>query len=258
MKKIWMTSLLTAEETVKRVMTQLRSYGLDADGRFWEDNLAQMAWIHARDEIVDPKVALWLILASHECFAVPSVRYGLSMLALTVQARRGHGFPMVILFDQGEPAGPEGVPTPLKGAECLFLTDQGFCAKLVAQAHSPVKEIRAEYRLDVCGNAQIGQWVEAGPVEKPWDGCMFGVNGAKIVFQAVGPKGTLPNRSTLTYPVKDMEVTLGDKKYVVWAVQNELTAKSSYFLKIDGFPDSVLFGPYTPEEEPEVHVIHLT
>jgi len=258
MKKIWMTSLLTAEETVKRVMTQLRSYGLDADGRFWEDNLAQMAWIHARDEIVDPKVALWLILASNDRLAVPSIRYGLSLLAVTVQARRGHGFPIVILVDGAEPAVPEGLPTPLRGADWLSLADQGFCAKLVAKSHRPAKDVSAEYRLDVCGNAQIGQWVEVGPLEKAWAGCMFGVDGAKIVFHAVGPKGSLPNRSTLNYPVKDMEVTLGDKKYVVWAVQNELTPEDSHFLKVQGFPDSVLFGPYASEEEPEVHVIHLT
>lgn len=257
MKEIWMTSLITAEDTVKKVMTQLKSYGLEADGRFWEDNLAQMAWIHARDEIVDPKVALWLILASNDRLSVPSIRYGLSMLAVAVQARRGHGFPIVILLDGGKPVAPEGLPTALRGADCLFLTDQGFRAKLVAKAHSLVKDVNVEYRLDVCGNAQIGQWVEVGPLEKAWAGCMFGVNGAKIIFHAVGPKGTLPNRSTLNYPVKDMEVILGEKKYLVWAVQNELTIESSYFLKIDGFPDSVLFGPYTPEEEPEVHVIQL-
>jgi hypothetical protein len=257
MKKIWMTSLLTAEDTVKKVMTQLRSYGLEADGRFWEDNLAQMAWIHARDEIVDPKVALWLILASHERLAVPSVRYGLSLLAVTVQARRGHGFPIVILLDKPETTAPENLATPLRGADRLSLTDQGFCAKLVAKAHSPVKEVRAEYRLDVCGNAQIGQWVEVGPVEKAWAGCMFGVEGAKIVFHAVGPKGSLPTRSTLRHPVKDMAVTLGDKNYVAWAVQNELSPEDSYFLKMEDFPDSVVFGPYAREEEAEVHVIQL-
>lgn len=151
----------------------------------------------------------------------------------------------------------ESLSTPLRGSDCLSLTDASFGAKLVAQVHSPVKEIASEYRVDAYGNPQIGQWFEVGPSEKPWPGCMFGVEGAKITFHAVGPKGRLPSQSTLNYPVKDMEVTLGDKKYVVWAVQNGLEDKDSYFLKVEGFPDSVIFGPYSSEEEAEVYAMQL-
>ena len=52
-------------------------------------------------------------------------------------------------------------------------------------------------------------------------------------------------------------MNLGAKEYVAWAVQNELDDETSYFTKIDGFPESVLFGPYSSEDETEVHVVQL-
>jgi hypothetical protein len=257
MKKVWLTSLVSSEGPVKNVMAQLKTYGLEVDGSFWEDDLDKMSWIKPRDQLIDSKVALWLILASHEDLSTPSVRYGLSLLAITVQAQRGLGFPIVILLTQGEAVSSESLSTPLKGSDCLSLMDAGFGAKLVAKVHGPVKEIASDYCLDAYGNPQIGQWFEVGPSKSRWIGAMFGVEGAKIAFHAVGPKGRLPSRSTLNYPVKDMEVTLGDKKYRVWAVQNELEPKDSYFLKVEGISDSVIFGPYSREEEAEVYVLHL-
>ncbi len=252
-----MTSLVRSEETVRKAMGQIKIYGLEADGQFWEDDPGKMAWASARDGLIDSKVALWVILASDEDFSSSSIRYGLSLLAITVQAQRGLGFPIVILLTQGELKPSEALSTPLKGSDCLSITDSGLGAKLVAKAHSKVKEIVSEYRMDAYGNPQIGQWFEVGPSENPWSGCMFGVEGAKILLHAVGPKGRLPSRSTLNYPMRDMEVTLGDKSYLVWAVQNELETKDSYFLKVEGFPDSVIFGPYSTETEAEVHVMQL-
>ena len=86
---------------------------------------------------------------------------------------------------------------------------------------------------------------------------MLGVSGADITFHGVGPKGSLPSRSVLNYPMKGLKVNLGDKEYVAWAVQNELDGGSSYFVKVDGCPESLLFGPYASEKEAEVHVVTL-
>jgi hypothetical protein len=44
---------------------------------------------------------------------------------------------------------------------------------------------------------------------------------------------------------------------VAWAVQNELDARSSYFVKVDGCPESFLFGPYSSDQEAEVHIVTL-
>jgi len=111
--------------------------------------------------------------------------------------------------------------------------------------------------MDVYGNEQIGQWIEVGPNEAPWKGTMFGVAGAEIGFQAVGPKGELPKTSTLEYPVKGMKISHGGTEYIAWAVQNEIDSDTSYFVKVEGFPESVIFSSYATDEEAEAYVVRL-
>jgi hypothetical protein len=149
------------------------------------------------------------------------------------------------------------LPTALKAALVLSPSDATYGAKLVARVHAPMKHALPEYRFDVYGNPHIGQWFEVGPREGLWRGAMLGVSGAEISFHGVGLKGSLPSRSVLNYPMKGLKVNLGDKEYVAWAVQNELDARNSYFVKVDGCPGSILLGPYSSDQEAEVHVVTL-
>ena len=257
MKTVWLTSIIPSEERVKNLIAQLKPYGLDLKGHFWEDEISKMAWAKPREELIKPDVLLWLIVASGENLKSPPIRYGLSLLALTLQAKRGVSFPMLILLTEGAAPTAEMLPTPLRGSDFLSLTDPAMAAKLVVKVNTPVKEIVSEYRLDTYGNPHIGQWIEVGPSQTTWPGAMFGVSGAEITFHAVGPKGSLPTQSSLRYPLKGIKLNLGGKEYAAWAVQNEMNADTSYFVKLEGFPDSILFGPYSTEEEADVFVVQL-
>ncbi len=257
MKKVWLTSIIPSEERVKNLITQLKPYGLDVNGHFWEDEISKMAWAKPREELIKPDVLLWLILASEENLKSPSVRYGLSLLTLTLQAKRGISFPILILLTEGAAPSAEMLPTPLRGSDFLSLTDPTMAAKLVVKVNTPAKEILSEYRLDTYGNPHIGQWIEVGPCNGPWPGAMLGVSDAEITFHAVGPKGSLPTLSSLRYPLKGMKLNLGGKEYTAWAAQNEIPTDTSYFVKLEGFPDSILFGPYSTEQEADVFVVQL-
>jgi len=258
MKKIWLSSLVSSEDAVKEVMSKLKTYGLEAYGHFWEDDLEKMAWIKPRGELLDQKTALWGILGAEKDFQNPSFRYGLSLLAVTVQAARGPGFPIVLLQTDGSLISPDTLTTSLRGVDILSVTGAAYGPKLVAKVHQTAGgEAIADYRLDVIGNEHLGQWFEAGPRDGEWSGGMFAVAGAEIVFQGVGPKGSLPEKSILNYPIEGLKVNLGDKEYVAWAVQNELGPETSHFVKVKGAPESILFGPYSSEEEAEVYVFKL-
>ena len=256
-KTIWLTSLVRSEEAVKKLISQLKTYGLETKGHFWEEDLEKMAWMNAREELIKPDVGLWLILAASENLLFPAVRYGLSLLTITVQAQRGLSFPLVILFTQGSPPSSEALPTPLRGVDFLSLTDPGMAAKLVAKVHAQVKEASSEYRLDLYGNPQIGQWFEVGPRNSSWPGAMFGVAGGEITFHAVGRKGSLPSQSVLHYPMKGLKLNLGEKEHKAWAAQNELGPGDSYFIKVKGFPESIIFGPYSSQEATDVYVLKI-
>ncbi|MBN1843954.1 MAG: hypothetical protein JW883_16965 [Deltaproteobacteria bacterium] len=258
MKKVWLTSLVSSEDMVKKLMAQMKTYGLELHGHFWEDDLKKMAWMKAREELVNPQIIFWAILGSEENLRTPSIRYGLSLLSITLQAQRGLDFPIVILQTEGEPVASDSLTTSLKGVEILSASSATLGAKLVARAHASVKEeMSSEYRLDLYGNEHVGQWFEVGPTEVSWSGGMFAVADAEIAFHGVGPKGSLPSKSVLNYPVEGLKLNLGEKEYTAWAVQNELNAETSYFVKVTGSPESILFGPYSSEEDTEVFVVKL-
>lgn len=258
MRSVWLTSLVRAEDDVKKVMTQLKAYGLKPSGHFWEDDLDKLAWMKPRAALVDKQVALWAIMGTEEAFENPALRYGLSLLAMTVQAEKGVDFPIVALLPEGQTISPEALPTPLKGVEVLPASGAATGPKLVAKAHRSAKgQEDLPYRLDLYGNEHIGQWFEVGPGQGPWSGAMFAVSDAEIVFHGVGPKGRLPEKSVLNYPMEGLKLTLGDKQYTAWAVQNPLDGETSYFVKVQGFPDSILFGPYTQQDDSEVFAVTL-
>jgi hypothetical protein len=257
MKTLWLTSLSSSEDPPKQFAGQMRKYGFDVKGHFWRDDLQKAAWVGAREELIDSNTLLWAIIANHEELLAPDTLYGLSLLTISVQAQRGLHFPIVILATQDDLIPSDQLSTPLKGSDVIRFSDAGLGAKIVAKAHTPPKALTSEYALDVIANEQIGQWFEVRPTQSTWPGVMFGVAGAKILFHAVGPKCQLPSKTVLNYPMEGLKLEMGEKEYVAWATQNELNAETSYYVKVEGFPESILFGPYSTEESADVFTLKL-
>ena len=256
MRKVWITSLGREENKVQKIMKTLKTYAIDANGHFWIDDLKKMAWLGPRAELIKDDIALWIILSSDKEIASDSLRYGLSMLTLSVQAVRGHGFPIIFLHD-GKIPSIDTLPTPLQGTEILAIDNPAIGAKLVAKANMPLKKVPAEYRLDIYAMAQLGQWFEIGPFDASWKGVMFGACGAEIDAHGAGPAGKLPDKAVLEYPMKGLKLTVGGEDYVAWSVQNQLDSGSSYYVRIKGEPKAILFGPSAEGDDAEVYILRL-
>ena len=257
MKKIWISLLSKNEEKAKKLMAALGPYGLQPAGHFWSNNLEKMEWNAGRAPLLDPDTALWLIIANEQDFADPDTRFGLSLLALTVQAARGNGFPTVIVFDGKQPL-PDSIPTPLRHA--LFAPDTAALgAKVVARANMPFKPQAADYRVDVYGVPGLGLWMEAGPAKgHNWTGAMFGVSPGDINSHGVSAAGKLPSeKMILNYPMQGLKLKLGERDYTAWAVKNPLDEKTSYFLRVTGRPESIVFGEFSESDDAEVFVLKM-
>jgi len=257
MKTIWLSSIGSSQEPVKQLMSQMKTYGVEVQGHFWKDDLKRMAWMAAREDLLDTNVSMWGIVGSDKELLVPDTLYGLSLLAITVQAQKGLHFPIMIIQTQGELVSSQQLSTLLKGADIMSISGGGIGAKLVAKVHAPPKPLSAEYYLDIYGNEQIGQWFEVRPALSSWPGVMFGVTGAELAFHAVGTTGSLPKKTVLNYPMQGLKLEMGDKEYTAWAAQNELNTETSYFVKVDGYPDSIIFGPYSTEKAADVFIVRL-
>ena len=258
-KVVWITVIDKDknEEKARKLYQTVGRYGLSPAGHFWQDNLDQMAWSGARDDLMKKETGLWIIMASAKALAVETIRYGLSLLALGVQAQKGHGFPIMIALTEGE-LEPDGLPTALKGAEVLSADPASLGAKITAKANMPVRKVAADYRLDVYGMQGIGQWFEVGPAPgHSWDGVMFGVCGGEIIAHGVGEAHKLPERSILEYPMKGLKLQVGESEYTAWAVKNAMADNASYYLRVNEFPSSLLFGPMSEGDDAEVFIVGL-
>jgi len=257
MKKVWITSLARNEEQVGKLLSTAKQYGLDANGHFWTDDLKHMAWQAPMENIIDPEASLWMIMGSEKDLESDSVRYGLSLLALAVQAKKGHGFHMIWVGTEGA-VKVENLPTPFRGADVVEVSNASLGAKIVAKANIPVSKIDIEYRLDIHANPGLGVWLEIGPgVGHEWAGALLGVAGGDIDAHGVGEAGKLPRKAVLEYPMQGLKLELGDTAYTAWAVQNKLDENQSYYVRIQDIPKSLLFGPYAQDEAADVHVIEL-
>ena len=256
-KKIWITSLETSEPEVQKIIASLKKYGLDVDGHFWEDDLRKMAWCGPRKDLLGSSINMWIIHGTAETFARPSIIYGLSLLTLSIQARRGINFPIVIL--QEGAASIDSGSLPVFFADCKIhpVASAIYGAKIVADLHKTYELVFPPYRLDAYGIPQVGQWFEIGPREGEWEGAIFGIVGETILLHAVGPAGQLPEKSVLNYAQKGLEIKFGDKEFSGWAVQNKIDEKTSYYVKVDGHPETIMFCPYSQDDDTEAYVIDL-
>ncbi len=255
MKKIWITSLPKDEKQVGLLLSTSKNYALDANGHFWIDELKKMAWQASLQNIIDKDTGLWVIIGSKKDIEPQSVRYGLSLLALSAQAARETGINILWLCP-GDMIMEEDLPTPFRNADIFSVSDSSIGAKLVARANMPSKKPGTEYRLNIHANPGYGVWIETGPCGTDnWNGAMVGVCNGKIDAHGVGEAGRLPLKSVLEYPVQGLKLKLSDKEYAAWAAQNVLASKNSYFARLCDVPESILFGEYAKGEEAEVHVI---
>ena len=254
-KSVFISILEKDEAKGKGLFTTVTRYGLSVNGHFWSDNLEKMEWAGPIGEMAKPEVGVWLIKGSKASYENPDTRFGLALLAAAVQARRGNGFPILCICDDGD-LDMESMPTTMRGAEPVDEAKLG--AKLAAKANMPIKKVEAEYRFDLYPLPSLGLWVEIGPAKgHTWDGAMLGVAGGDITAHGVGPAGQLPDKCVLNYPMQGLKLDMGGTEYVGWAVKNPLKEDESYFAKVTGIPDALLLGEMSEDDDAEFYSMNL-
>lgn len=261
MKNIWISALGSRDQSVPRVAAAkaaLHAYGLGAAGHFWNDANDKLAWRAALEALQEARSDLWLILADGEAMARPAIRYGLSLLAASLRHFRGHAFPIVLLWPGQVPAEEERPPL-LRAASELNGSNGAWPAQVVAKAHRGTPAPAPDYRLNILGDERLGQWFEIGPREGEWSGAIFAIAGpdAAIDFHAVGPTGGLPQKTVLEFAQQGLRLTAGERDFTAWAVRNRLDTDTSYYVRVTGCPEAILFLPYADDDTAETTIVAL-
>ena len=252
MKSAWLTVLESEPGPAQQVLGELHQYGLAREGHLWTDDLPGMAWLGVLEKMKE-QPRLWVILASAETLAEPNLRYGLSLLSLAIRTHLG-SLPIAILGAASEGLSAPMAPPLLKNALFLALDSPAWQAKLITLVNRPAAAGQSDYYLDVYGDRQVGQWFEVRPTSEPWQGALVAVAGAEINFHGVGPRRKRPERSTVSYAQKGLKLDVNGVEHTAWALRNELSPGDSYFVRVQGEPSSLIFGPYAEADAGEFFV----
>jgi hypothetical protein len=259
-KKVWV-SWIAGPETKANPATAIQALqknGMLGAGSPWVNNNAKLAWAELLPILSDAKQTdAWVIAADAVSLKSTDIRYALSLVAETTRQLRGAAFPIVLL---GIDELPQTDQLPLLLRDCVVYraSDTAWAAKLVAAFFKKGGTSGQDFYFAAHGGEYFGQWIEVGPRQGAWNGAMFGVSeGAKITHHAVGPRGTLPERTVVEYSLRDMKVAVGGVEYTAWAVKNSVGSDQSYFVKIDGTPSSVICGEHPENPDAEVSVVSL-
>jgi|SRR5215475_93949 len=256
MKSALVTALAHEGELGQQTMAELKRYGLSPQGHFWVDDLPKFAWLDVLRAMKEQPPALWTILASVKTLAEPNLRYGLSLLTLTARTHLGP-LPTVILSNATESLTPDMGPAVLGNASYLSLATPAWQAKLVALANSRPRAVASEYYFDVHGHPTAGQWFEVGPTTETWKGALFAAAGAEIDFQAVGLRGKLPERATVSEQQKGLKLDANGVEHTAWALRNPIEPGESHFIRVRGEPSSLLFGSYPEGDSSDFFTLKL-
>ena len=186
MKTFWLTSLESSRDIVNDLMSKMKTYGLKVEGHFWKDDLEQMAWMAPIEDLTDLKMSFWAILGSEKEFLSPDIRYGLSLLALATQAKRGVDFPVIIIQTQGDLLSTDQLPTPFKRANILLSSDSGLGSKLVTKAHGTAKKYPMNILLIFTGMKRLDNGSKFDPLIPPGlVGCSEFTEGKSLFMELV-------------------------------------------------------------------------
>ena len=261
-KKVWVSWLPAkeCEAELQSTVHSLQQVGLEVSGAPWEDDLEKCAWMELADMLTaEDGPELFIIAGRAEDFAKPRLSYGLSLLNAFILQHR----PSLKVFRQViDKSTLQDLPSFLQDLSPLDAS-AGWNAKVVAAAYSAApKPTEFDFHFSIIAHSAIGQWFEIGPKhgQKPWNGAMFGVSGndAKIVFQAVGERGQLPDKAVNEFAMQGIKADVAEHEYEAWALKNEISDAQSYYVKVQGFPSKIMFAEHPDNEESEVTVLTLS
>lgn len=255
MKSIWITAFQDDKGIVQNLMQLAGKYGLGANGSFWQDDLAKMVWMSVKETLKDKTISLWVIAGNEEALT-PEVRYGLTLLMLSIKQEKPE-LP-VLWIDSSSKMERSLLPSVFADTTFLAADSASIGAKFAALANIPAKLVSQPFRLKLHANPGFGIWLETGPVSSTeWKGTILGLNEGEIKAHGVGSAGQIPEKCVLEYPSKGIELQSGETSYIAWAVQNSIDENSSYFVKIDGVPKAILFGELPQGEDADLHILKI-
>lgn len=248
-------TLLEHDDGLARTLGgEIARLGANVQAHFWNDRPDAQVLAQIMREICSPDLGAWVIAGARPSFT-PQTMAALSLCAIAARHARVQQdkADLPVIFS---PSGVEqlSLPTPLSHAKVVV---RGLGARVIAAVHTKRTADPAPYRLNVLALHGLGLWIEAGPARDPWQGALLGARGCSPDHHCVGQAGVIPPRCTLRYPVCGMQLQAASGEFTAFGCDNTLTPAESYFVRLDGLPEALIFGPFPKDDSSDLYVLDL-
>jgi hypothetical protein len=218
----------------------LRASGFATAALRWaEVDAIRRGWTQLLPVLDDPAVQAW-VFAGHPADFDDALLSQISMLTLGLTREAPPMTAFVLLGSGEEPALPE-----LLGHIRMFYGNTGFAAKLAALRSRPRAPLPLPFHARAHLDPLIGQWLEIGPTEgELWQGFTAGTTGADITAFGVGPRGAVPQKSVLHYPVSGIRGDWDGQEFSACAAKNDIGEDAACYLCLEGRPRVLFLADY--------------
>lgn len=254
-KKLFVT-MLSDEQTLGKSIAQSASrYGIETCGVVWREEPGKPVWGEVAAMILKENCDGWLLTGTaEEWSANADTRSHISLAAVKAANLMGGKF---TFFSMIQPV-PEKLPTPL--ASAIEVTADKLGVRLAAKLGLG-KALSPEYFLDVHPlPAGDGFVVELGPRDgEEWSGALLATTGGgEISHHTVGARGVVPERGVVEYAMKGIKLESGGREYSGWSVANRLDSGASYFVRVSGESEGLVFGPLPSDDSADLYSLALS
>ncbi|MDR2386095.1 MAG: hypothetical protein LBE80_00740 [Deltaproteobacteria bacterium] len=224
----------------------LRAVGFATATLRWADFRPESNdWLGLSTLLEDPSLTAWILAGPYEEFS-PQIISQISLLSLALDRKP---LPITAIITKLADKSYLELP-PILAHLKIFDPLDPYPAKLMAYRFKPPEDLARPFYLKTYASPLIGLWLEVGPNEsEKWSGFMLAVTKTLIEVLGVGPRGQIPKKSIVNYPMHGLEGHLGDLKFQASAAKNTLDAETSAYIHLAGPPNHLIVGPY-PEEKP--------
>lgn len=248
-KKVFISAMEKNEPAVQALFQAVAKSGFEPNGHFWNLEEKEITKEIPCQEIENADV--WVIFALGEIPKEATI--GLCYAVLAARLHRKNRLPILFI-------GPER-PLPALLSHAVFITPDKLPTKLATSSAIKKPWDDPGFRLCAHNQAGVGFWLEVGPSSGNWDGVLVATDnslGGKTDFIAVGPKGALPERSELNYPIRDAQLEAAGKSFTGNGCKNAISENDSVFLRIKGVVPSILLcESLSDSDESECRIIDL-
>ncbi|UQZ90366.1 hypothetical protein C4J81_14595 [Deltaproteobacteria bacterium Smac51] len=230
---------------------QLRGAGFATATIEWGELTGQPnGWTQLAEILQTPGLCAWVFVGRPESFTTELVSQT-ALVSLSLNQENPLSMAFILKTDDlHDVERLKAMLPPLLTQVKVFRKDEPFASRLMAARFKQPQWPDMPFYLRSHLSPLTGVWLEAGPDKgEEWPGFFLAAVGAEIDSLGIGPRGQLPKKCTLEFPMMNIEGNLNGQQWNGCAAKNGLDGTTSAFIRLNRPLDKLIMSEYPADDD---------